>query len=233
MSVKVVWSEGAKDQKAEVADAHWLLEFAEMDLDRVSDVVHRELAARARSFILGNLAKGGVDGYEGSGTLQEVRAHRELWEGRRPFSLEDLRSFQTALRDGLHALARLDVWTCRGDVTTQITWIPGGRVLLASTGAGDWTTAFTRRTFSTFLAVSGRLRRCRYEECGRWFIAAKRQEFCTPQHGGIVRTRTKRLKEKDQKRSEQLSDKRHDRYAKQVRKKNPKAKVGRYRKWLA
>ncbi len=184
------------------AAAKWLLDFAEVDLDRVSGLVHRELVDGLVQFMAGeeiSQIHTGQDAWEYLRTV--VRAPRRQAPFERFYTVERLRSLQAALRQGLGLLfepASASVrtrWRNTLRATEHLIRNPDGSLVLVTETSGDMLAAFGSQVFRGLLAVSRRLRRCEDARCGRLFLATKRQRFCSPQHAVRIRVARKRAKD--------------------------------------
>jgi len=179
------WTEAARTARVEVklrADApveeraRWLLEFAVLDLDSLSEGDRLNLLEALKNFIT-------PPGVRGS---MAVVMRSLLPEGK-------VRELQRWLRLGLAYLATQGGWSMKTRTTRTLVLSPNGLAEWAMPpGTVPSAEAFKVRTFQVLEAAGPRFSLCR--ECRRPFIARKGQEYCTVRCSQAVRTRTFRAK---------------------------------------
>ena len=141
------------------------------------------------------------------------RIHQELRE-----ALEQLFEADGGLytRDAPMRYAVVRMRSHRGPFGTSI----GDRIVMKFVGSFE--DEFFINAFTLMSRLGDRLRRCEAEGCGTLFVATKAQVFCSARCAQRVRTIRFRRKNPDK-----VKDLRRAAYVKAVRKKHPKAKVGR------
>ena len=176
----------APDRTAEER-AQWLLEFAVLDLDTLSEGDWLNLGEAVKNFITP------ID-------------FPSIGHPHVPLPAEHVRDLQRWLMDGLAALVALGSWSIRAKITSVLRFsdrrLSGLTMPNAWAGASDlarpvstakvstakWSaTTFKVMAHQVLLASRHRLRVCM--ECQRPFIARKGQEYCTPRCSQAVRTR--------------------------------------------
>ncbi len=93
-----------------------------------------------------------------------------------------------------------------------VTW--SGPYAVAAFRTNDWQTAFCLRAAELVAAYSGQLRKCARAECGRLFVAVKRQAYCSSQCSQSARF----AKYWNSLSAKKRREKRHQQYVKQVEK---------------
>ena len=212
------------------AQLSWLLSFSRRDLANIStsqllDLWLEIIVFGSESRVLGmqRLEWAAVPkGYTREQLLAQLpddtgeralRIHQQLRE-----ALEQVFGVGGRLytRDAHMRYAVVRMPTLRGPSGASI----GSRIVM--TFAGSLEDEFFINAFTRMSRVGDRFRRCEAEGCGTLFVATKTQVFCSTRCAQRVRTIRFRRKNPDK-----VKDLRHAAYVKAVRKKHPKAKVGR------
>jgi len=161
----------------------WFLNFAEMDLKRLSrtelELLHYMILAAA-----------GLRIPKGQQPVKSIRAIE--------YTPSTLTAYQREIKTALRDLFETGVWKCPGNVRIEVrrTSPNGAKECAFEVG---WTYRSEKgaamRGFTYALRKAGEyLRSC--ARCGKIFVATKRQEYCTANCSQIVRNeKKKRIKE--------------------------------------
>ena len=188
-----------------------LLDFAQADIDALPVAKRQHLLAAMRSFVgeIGLL----VDSTGESNVVTTVPT----------LSMEQVRSLQQPLRDGLESLYPSGVWR------PPLQWAPPLAVEAIEIARGSrefgliyvvaWPDAFWFAALKLLEHYGTSVRRC--ARCGRLFIRTKRQEYCTP--ACSQNTRSQRWYESHR---DDVLERRHESYLAA----HPKRKIPRRRR---
>jgi hypothetical protein len=156
---------GGKDEDR----ARWLLDFAAVDLDSLSEGDWLNLRQSAENFVAS----------PGFTSTRKVSA-RTLKAG--------LRELQKWIVTGLTSLVAKGTWTLTTKAPIVLGVTPLGLTNIVSHGdAISFGEAFKTTAYEVLINTASRFRLCL--ECGRPFIAGKGQEYCTSRCSQAARTR--------------------------------------------
>jgi len=159
--------------------ARWLLDFAVLDLDSLSEGDWLNLCLAAEYFVAPGL----------SSTKKVVpRTPRTLKPG--------LRELQKWIVTGLSSLVARATWTVTTKAPVVLGLTPLGLTNIVSHGdAMSFGEAFKTEAYEVLTSTASRFRVCL--ECRRPFIARKGQEYCSPRCSQAVRTRRFTAKDRE------------------------------------
>ena len=179
-------------------NAHWLLRFAEEDLEHAP-------AARLH------------DATDELATFTLIRSRIVLFAP----DIQTL-AIQKTLREGIARLRAKQRFELPLQVTTGIAWDDETGALVA-VRKGNGEAAFFMAVFDVLREVDSRLKICHNSRCRRLFLVRGRKQYCRPSCSQALRTERFRKAH-----PEKFTLMRHARYERKQRKKlGPKVKVGR------